>query len=152
MLHILHSQIQFVVQNSLRTTRVGRRALSSFPPLRAQNRVPPKQIPRLAAIKTPHDVERSDKPSHKPPARTGHQASSRRKTTDLVPQTSKPGSLQRPRRPEVPARLLPKAQISPDLNLSAKERLQIEYETRRPPKALAKPGKLGDSGIVIQRD
>ena len=145
MLYILHSQTQFAVRDCARISKAGRRAFSSFPPLRAQNRISLSQIGRLAATKTSQDIEKSDKPSHKSAPQNGHQESTRRNATDLVPQMPKPGSLQHPRRSEVPARLLPKAQITPDLRLSPKERLQIEYETRRPPKALSKPGKRADS-------
>jgi hypothetical protein len=70
----------------------------------------------------------------------GSQSSNGSKSTKLVPQRPKHGSLQSPRRSDVPARLLPKAQVTPDLTLSPKERLQIEHATRQPPKISEKKG------------
>ena len=121
--------------------KVGYRAFNSSPLLGNQNRVPPSPTEHPTAAKAPPNVEKLHELPTVSPAKGGQTLSSRRNATELVPRMPKPGSLQHPRRSDAPARLLPKAQVSPELRLSAKERLQIEYETRRPPKPLAKPGE-----------
>jgi hypothetical protein len=144
MLCTLHAQMQLVFKSCARPNnfaKVGRRAFNSFPLLQEQNRVSSSHTERLTSSKAPQDVEKSREFPAISPAKSGKTSSSRCNATELVPQMPKPGSLQYPRRSDVPARLLPKAQISPNLKLSPKERLQIEYETRRPPKPLAKPGE-----------
>ena len=57
-------------------------------------------------------------------------------------QTIQPTHIQ-PRRTEVPARVVPKPQVSPGVPLSPKDRLRIEYSTRQPPKPVKKPGEAG---------
>jgi uncharacterized membrane protein len=55
---------------------------------------------------------------------------------DLVPRSDEAKSLDTGRRVEVPLKVIPKADIAPNLTLSPKERLQIEQLTRRlPPRA-----------------
>ncbi len=54
----------------------------------------------------------------------------------LVPSCDEAKSLDTGRRVEVPLKVIPKAEITPNLTLSPKERLQIEQLTRRlPPRA-----------------
>jgi hypothetical protein len=61
---------------------------------------------------------------------TNESASSR----ELIPDPSKPSSVSERRRADVPMKIIPKAQITPELTLTPKERLQIEFLTRRPPR------------------
>jgi len=54
--------------------------------------------------------------------------------TDLVPQQKEQTALDTGRRVPVPMRAIPKAQITPDLKLSPRERLHIEVLTRQQPR------------------
>ena len=56
----------------------------------------------------------------------------------LVPDSSKPTSVTGRNRTDVPMKIIPKAQITPELTLTPKEQLQIEFMTRRPPRTEAK--------------
>ena len=64
---------------------------------------------------------------------------------DLVPSLKKSTSVTSGRRSEVPMKILPKAQITPELALSPRERLEVEFLTRKPPKPKPKESKTGRS-------
>ena len=53
--------------------------------------------------------------------------------TELVPSQKQETSLDTGRKVEVPLKVIPKAELTPNLTLSPKERLQIEQLTRRMP-------------------
>ena len=55
---------------------------------------------------------------------------------DLIPTARDATSVGGRRSSDVPIKVIPKAQVSPQLTLSPVERLQIEYITRQPPKHL----------------
>ncbi len=57
-------------------------------------------------------------------------------STELVPDPSQSTSVSGRRTKDAPMKVIPKAQVSPELTLSPKERLQIEFLTRAPPKTL----------------
>ncbi len=143
MFHTFHFQMQLVFKSCAKPNsfaKSGRRGFNSFPLLRDHKRTPSRDTESPITAKAFRKGEKSQELPQTSPAKSGQTLSNTRNATELVPRMPKPGSLQHPRRSDVPARLLPKAQISPDLRLSPKERLQIEYETRRPPKAATKPG------------
>jgi len=75
-----------------------------------------------------------DNPHHVPSNESG---SSR----ELIPDPSKRSSLTEGKRADVPMRIIPKAQITPELTLTPKERLQIEFLTRRPPRTEEKKSR-----------
>ena len=151
-LYTIHLEVRLALESCARTHRVAKtrcRNLSTFPPLRARNRGTSRAIqhaPPANSVK-PSDISDTPKPST---LQSDPLASSRSNSTKLVPRIPKPASLQDPRRSDIPARLLPKAQISPGLILSPKERLQIEYETRRPPKTPEKPGEHEEMCIMAK--
>jgi hypothetical protein len=60
---------------------------------------------------------------------------------ELIPDPSKPRSVSGRKRRDVPMKIIPKAQIMPQLTLTPQERLQIEYLTRRPPRTEARKRK-----------
>jgi hypothetical protein len=60
---------------------------------------------------------------------------------ELVPDPSKPRSVSGRKRGDVPMKIIPKAQITPELTLTPLERLQIEHLTRRPPRTEARKSK-----------
>jgi hypothetical protein len=57
---------------------------------------------------------------------------------ELVPDPSKPTSVSKRKRADIPMKIIPKAQITPEVTLTPKERLEIEFVTRRPPRTEAK--------------
>jgi hypothetical protein len=61
-----------------------------------------------------------------------------RSSRELVPDPSKPTSVSKRKRADVPMKIIPKAQITPEVTLTPKERLEIEFVTRRPPRTEAK--------------
>jgi hypothetical protein len=61
---------------------------------------------------------------------------------ELVPDPSKSTSVSKRKRADVPMKIIPKAQITPEVTLTPKERLQIEFMTRRPPRTEAKKSGL----------
>lgn len=61
---------------------------------------------------------------------------------ELVPDPSKSRSVSGRKRADVPMKIIPKAQITPELTLTPPERLQIELLTRRPPRTEAKKSEL----------
>lgn len=147
MLHTIHLEVRLVFKSCARTyslSKAGCRSFNTLPTFRAQNRDLPTAVEGSPATESATEVASLPDTPQPSPLKSGQRESSRSNTKDLVPRIPKPGTLQRPRRSDVPARLLPKAQASPELTLSPKERLQIEYETRRPPKASGKPGEHGE--------
>jgi hypothetical protein len=64
---------------------------------------------------------------------------------DLVPSPKKSTSVTPGKRSEVPMKILPKAQITPELTLSPRERLEVEFLTRKPPKSKPRESKTGRS-------
>ena len=128
--------------------QVAYRTLTTFPPRRA--RVPGtfEAIKHTSKKKSLTGGESATDTPELSTLKSAQPASSKGKsnTTGLVRRVPKPGALQHAQRSNVPARLLPKAWVSPELTLSPRERLQIEYETRRPPKAKEKPGEHGEHG------
>jgi hypothetical protein len=54
-------------------------------------------------------------------------------STDLIPHEQDGRALDHGRKVEVPMRVIPKADIAPDVELKPKERMAIEQLTRRPP-------------------
>ena len=144
MLHIIHFEIRLAFKTCARTPSLASarcRTFSTIPSLQSGNR------DNAGAVSRPNSAKRGKEVTKLPDAAQPYSPASARQdsrgsnSTNLVPQTPKPGAVERPRRSDIPARLLPKAQISPGLTLSPKERLQIEYETRRPPKPPEKPGE-----------
>jgi hypothetical protein len=57
---------------------------------------------------------------------------------ELIPDPSKLTSVSKKKRADVPMKIIPKAQITPEVTLTPKERLEIEFMTRRPPRTEAK--------------
>jgi hypothetical protein len=99
-------------------------------------------------IKPPSSVEITTK-SNIPPSRKRPQADSLNVSTnelngsrELVPDPSKPTSVSERKRADVPMKIIPKAQITPEVTLTPKERLEIEFMTRRPPRTEAKKSGL----------
>lgn len=146
MLQIIHSEMRLAFKNCARTPSLASapcRTLSTFPSPQPGHR------DNAGAVSRPYSTRRGKEVTKLPGAAQPYSPASAQQnsrgsnSTNLVPQTPKAGAVERPRRSDIPARLLPKAQISPGLTLSPKERLQIEYETRRPPKAPEKPGEQG---------
>jgi hypothetical protein len=147
MLHPIHLEVRLAFRSCARTNSIsksGCRYFNSFPTLRAQKRDASRAVECLPATDSMKEVVKAPNTTQPSPPKEGQRESSENNTKGLVPRIPQPGTLQRPRRLEVPARLLPKAQISPGLTLSPKERLQIEYETRRPPQASDKRGEHGE--------
>ena len=124
-----------------RSSKAGSRSFNTFPSLRVRNCGTSRAVEDSPYAKGVKNGTDSADTSELVPHEGDSQQSSRTNKKDLLPSIPKPGTLQRPRKLDVPARLLPKAQVSPELTLSPKERLQVEYETRRPPKASEKPGE-----------
>jgi hypothetical protein len=120
------------------------RYFNASPASRAQKRDSSKAVERLPATESVKEVANVADTPQPSPLKGGQPESSGRNTKGLISQTPQPGTLQRPRRLDLPARVMPKAQISPGMTLSPKERLQIEYETRRPPAASDKRGEHGE--------
>lgn len=146
MLCTIHHEMRLAFASCARNhsiPKVAYRTLTTSPLLRARDRSDAGAIKSSTAQKSTKDPASSSDNTGLSPLKKGRLGSSRSNTTELVPRTPKPSALQSPRRSDLPARLLPKAQISPGLTLSPKERLQIEYETRRPPKAPEKIGRYG---------
>jgi hypothetical protein len=145
MLYNIHHEMRLAFQSCSKpsVSKVRYRTFKTFPHLPAPARGTSINIKRSSPTEDAKDVATPPGTVEPSPLKSGHQEASRSNTTELVPRTPKPGALQRPRRSDLPARLLPKAHVSPELILSPKERLQIEYETRRPPKAGEKPGEHG---------
>jgi hypothetical protein len=144
-LELVHGEMQAAFKHCAllpRIAKVGGHTLYTSSPFRARR--DPSIQPR------PHSVSRDSKDSGDKPEAVGHSPthvpSGRRpnktNVTELVPRTQRPGSLHYPQRSDVPARVLPRAQISPGLTLSPKERMRIEFETRRPPKPPERPCML----------
>jgi hypothetical protein len=99
-------------------------------------------------IKPPSSVEITTKSNISPP-RDRSQADSLNVSTnelgssrELVPDPSKPTSVSKRKRADVPMKIIPKAQITPEVTLTPKERLEIEFMTRRPPRTEAKKSGL----------
>jgi hypothetical protein len=99
-------------------------------------------------IKPPSSVEITTKSNISPP-RERPQADSLNVSTnelgssrELVPDLSKPTSVSKRKRADVPMKIIPKAQITPEVTLTPKERLEIEFMTRRPPRTEAKKSGL----------
>ncbi len=151
MLQIIHLEMRLAFTACARKPNLASarcRIFSTFSSLQARNHDIAGAASRLYPARRGQEVAKlTDASASKPylPA-SAQQKSSRSNPTSLVPQAPKAGAVERPQRSDVPARLLPKAQISANLTLSPKERLQIEYETRRPPKASEKPGKRHGAG------
>jgi hypothetical protein len=144
MLHPIHLEVRLAFRSCARTysiSKSGCRYLNSSTALGAQKRDNSRAIespPPTESVKEVTNAPNTPQPS---PPKESQQEPSRSNTKSLVPRIPPPGNLQRPRTLNVPARLLPKAQISPGLTLTPQERLQIEYETRRPPQASDKRGE-----------
>lgn len=66
---------------------------------------------------------------------------------ELVPDPSKSTSVSKRKRADVPMKIIPKAQITPEVTLTPKERLEIEFMTRRPPRTEAKK-----SGFTLDKE
>jgi len=147
MLHPIHLEVRLAFRSCARTNSIsksGCRYFNSSPAFGAQKRGSSRAVERLPATESVKEVATApDTPQPSPP-KESQRESSGNNTKDLVPRIPQPGTLQRPRTLNVPARLLPKAQIRPGLTLSPKERLQIEYETRRPPQPSDKRGEDGE--------
>lgn len=149
MLAIIHLEVRLAFKSCARIhsiRRVERRTFTTFPPLRDWKRGPSAATEHYSASKrpasgTPAVVENSSESAEPRLSKGNDHELSGSSTTELVPRRPKPDSLQHPRRADVPARVLPKTQVSADLTLSPKERLRLEYETRRPPKPPEKPGE-----------
>lgn len=99
-------------------------------------------------IKPPSSVEITTKSNISPP-RERPQADSLNvsinelgSSRELVPDLSKPTSVSKRKRADVPMKIIPKAQITPEVTLTPKERLEIEFMTRRPPRTEAKKSGL----------
>lgn len=95
----------------------------------------------------------SRKPSRSPPIQVVHhkyqqqqqQLSEKDDASDskeLVPRPDEDTSLETAHKVNVPLRVIPKAQITPNLRLSPKERMHIEQLTRAPPRPSAPPGTV----------
>jgi hypothetical protein len=139
----LHLEIRIAFKTCARAysfAKTARRTLNSSPLPRARNRRNSRDVQELPATNTASDAQSSSQSPERSQVKHDTREPSRSNTTELVPRVPKPGSLEHPRRSDIPARVLPKAQLSPELTLSPKQRLQIEYMTRRPPKAAEKPG------------
>ena len=124
------------------TRRQQSRPFRTLPPLFKKNDAGPgrggKPPLRLQVTKKNDALPASHHPlpaSDILPARES--ASSR----ELVPDPSKPTSVSGRRRVDVPMKIIPKAQVSPQLKLTPKEQLHIEFMTRRPPRAEAKKSR-----------
>lgn len=65
-------------------------------------------------------------------------------TKQLQPIETRPAQLQ-PTHKDLPTRIIPKPQISPDLTLTPEERLRLELRSRRRPKPAEKPSELSIS-------
>lgn len=144
MLQNIHHEMRLAFTVCARTPSLASarcRTFSTFPSLQARNRDIAGAASRHNSAKGGKEVAKLPDPTEPYSSTSAQQKSSQSNSTNLVPQTPNAGAVERPQRSDVPARLLPKAQISPNLTLSPKERLQIEYETRRPPKASQKPGE-----------
>ena len=59
-------------------------------------------------------------------------------TKELATQNSEATSVSRRRTVGAPIKIIPKAQVTPELSLTPIERLQIEFLTRKPPKTESK--------------
>jgi hypothetical protein len=92
------------------------------------------EITTKSDISPPHERPRADPLN----VSTNELGSSR----ELVPDPSKPTSVSKRKRVDVPMKIIPKAQITPEVTLTPKERLQIEFMTRRPPRTEAKKSGL----------
>ena len=80
-------------------------------------------------------LPRSDRPR---PASDNVPTNQSVSSRELVPRTSKPTSVSGRRSTDIPMKIIPKAQITPQLKLTPKEQLQIEFMTRRPPRTEAR--------------
>jgi hypothetical protein len=107
-----------------------------------------KHVRSDSEIKPPSSVEITTKSNISPP-RERPQADSLNVSTnelgssrELVPDPSKPTSVSKRKRADVPMKIIPKAQITPEVTLTPKERLEIEFMTRRPPRTEAKKSGL----------
>ena len=82
-------------------------------------------------------LPRSDRPR---PASENAPTNQSVSSRELVPRPSKPTSVSGRKSTDVPMKIIPKAQITPQLKLTPKEQLQIEFMTRRPPRTEARKG------------
>ncbi len=144
MLQIIHLEMRLAFTACARTPSLASarcRIFSTFPARQARNRDISGAVSRLYPTKSGNEVTKLTDTTEPYTPASAQQKSSLSNSTNLVPQTPAAGAVECPQRSDVPARLLPKAQISPNLTLTPKERLQIEYETRKPPKPSVKPGE-----------
>jgi hypothetical protein len=150
--NLLLFELRFAFKTCARqhTTRPYRiRSFSQLQPLfrkkhaRSDSEVKPPssvEITTKGNIPPPGDRPRVDS-IHVP---TNESGSSR----ELVPCPSTPTSVSKGKRADVPMKVIPKAQITPELTLTPKERLEIEFMTRRPPRTEAKKsGCTGDRAM-----
>lgn len=151
-LYSIHLEMQMAFKNCARSPNMAKmryRTLTTFPSLRARNPSTPENHQQPPPKKILKDADTLPETIRLSSLGSGHRHSNS-DSTQLTPRTQPQGNLQRPRRADVPARLLPNAQISPGLTLSPRERLQIEFETRRPPRAPDKPSE--NRQLVILED
>lgn len=88
---------------------------------------------------TPADTQNEDRvlTSENPEERSG----------DVIPRPRSYRDVQTGKRVPVPMKVMPKAQLTPELVLNPKERMQLEYITRRLPKR--EPGKVFRERLLI---
>lgn len=110
------------------------RAFGTFQPLSKRNSPRPSTSKKTASPSgsSKHNVPVQDGLKLGPEVTPMHAA--QQNSTELVPNPSKQTSVADRKRADLPMKVIPKAQITPELMLSPKERLQIEFMTRRPPR------------------
>jgi hypothetical protein len=149
-LELVHYEMQAAFKRCAilhRTARLGRRSLCTSAALQSRQHLPTHSRTRSIS-RGREDGGKTRELAGTGSVRASKGPHSRTTGTELVPQTPRPGTLQHTRRPDVPARVFPKANMIPDVELTPQERLRIEYETRKPPKPKQKPGILATHQTV----
>lgn len=125
---VLLAEVRFAFQVCGRQHVATRRTrFSTCPPLfkkpqnKAKNTLPIQVI--HSQLQAQKQKDNGPTPVHEEPAAA----------KELVPSSEEKTSLDTQRKVEVPLKVIPKAEIIPNLTLSPKERLQIEQLTRRMP-------------------
>ncbi|KAJ9498156.1 hypothetical protein H2202_006307 [Exophiala xenobiotica] len=125
----LVAEVRLAFQTCSRQHAASKRTqFSTFRPLFKKS--PPSKKKDHPPIQVVHSQLQAQK------AAAAKTAANKTTSKDLVPRSDEAKSLDTGRKVEVPLKVIPKADIAPNLTLSPKERLQIEQLTRRlPPRA-----------------
>ncbi|KIV94451.1 hypothetical protein PV10_02218 [Exophiala mesophila] len=109
---------------------------SQFSTLRPLFRKAPEKpkTPKSVSIQVAHHRAQLQKEQEKEKERQATSSQRTHDTKELVPRSKEDTSVSTERKFQVPLKVIPKAQIAPNVSLSPRERLQLEELTRRTPR------------------